>query len=180
MNKRKYEFALELYREMQTKKFSKVSISDICENMKCSRQSFYYYFNTIEDCLSYYIRENFKTQIKEDYIISDIFNYFDNNLEFVKMCNDDPKAKPLFWDGLFIYVKKMLDLIYSKNIVEYIVLYSEQKDALTSFYVAGILEIAKTYANNLVPTSKEKCISYCRSIIGSGEDTRQMILRFNR
>ena len=179
MNKRKYEFAVELNREMQTKRYSKVSISDICENMKCSRQSFYYYFNTIDDCLSYYIRESFKNQVKEDYIISDIFNYFDNNLAFVKMCAADPKADELFWRGLFTYVKKMLDIIYSKNIVEYLALYSEQKDAITSFYVSGILEIAKMYASAQT-TSKEKCISYCRAIIGSAEDTRQMIIRFSR
>ena len=95
------------------------------------------------------------------------------------MCAADPKADELFWRGLFTYVKKMLDIIYSKNIVEYLALYSEQKDAITSFYVSGILEIAKMYASAQT-TSKEKCISYCRAIIGSAEDTRQMIIRFSR
>lgn len=179
MNKRKYEFALELSHEMHNTRFSKVSISDICDSMKCSRQSFYYYFKTLNDCLAYYVRESFKNQIKEEYLISDIFNYFDNNARFVQICNDDPAAKSIFWDGLFIYAKKMLDFVFAKNIVEYLALYSEQKDAIASFYVAGLLEVAKMYSTSTLP-SKEKCISYCKSVIGSGEDTRAMIMRFTR
>ena len=179
MNKRKYEFAQELYKQMQEQSFSKVSISDICERMDCSRQSFYYYFNTIEDCLAYYIKESFKNQIKEDYLISDIFNYFDNNASFVKLCNEDPEAKTLFWESLYRYSKKMLDIIYSKNIVEYLALYGEQKEAILSFHVTGLLEQARLYLlNNFVPV-KEKYVAYCKAIIGSAEDTRAMILRFS-
>ena len=47
MNKRKFEFALELDREMLEEPFSKISISQICDNLNCSRQSFYYYFKKI-------------------------------------------------------------------------------------------------------------------------------------
>jgi AcrR family transcriptional regulator len=180
MNKRKFEFALELNREMQSKAFSKVSISDICDNMKCSRQSFYYYFDAIDDCLAYFVKESFKNQIKEDYLVSDIFNYFENNTKFVSICNADASSRSIFWDGLYVYVKKVLDLIYSKNIVEYLALYAEQKDAITSFYVAGILEEARLYVlNNHLPT-KEKCIAYCKAILGTGEDMRNTVLRFNR
>ncbi len=180
MNKRKYQFAEELYNQMQIKPFSKVSISDICASMSCSRQSFYYYFKTIEDCLSYYVKENFKKQITEEYLISDVFKYFENNAAFVKMCEEDEPARKILWDGLYSYTKKLLDLIFSKNIVEYVALYSEQKDALISFYVAGLLEEAKSYVKNNFLPSKEKCISYCKAIMGSAEATRETISRFNR
>jgi AcrR family transcriptional regulator len=178
MNKRKYEFAQELNKQMQEKMFSKVSISDICETMDCSRQSFYYYFNTLNDCLAYYIKESFKNQIKEEYLISDLFNYFDNNANFVKRCNEDPVAKTIFWESLYRYVKRLLDIIYSKNIVEYLALYGEQKEAIISFYVSGLLEQTRIYLNNNFNPGKEKFVAYCRAIIGSGEDTRAMISRF--
>lgn len=165
---------------MQNKPYSKVSISDICESMKCSRQSFYYYFNTIEACLSYYIKESFVNQIKEDYLISDIFNYFENNISFVKLCESDVEAKDILWHGLYIYTKKMLDLIFSKNILEYLSLYNEQKDALISFYVAGILDQAMEFVRNKFIPSKEKCINYCKAIIGSIDTTKETIARFNR
>ncbi len=180
MNKRKYEFSLELYREMQTKPFSKLSISDTCSNMKCSRQSFYYYFNTIEDCLSYYVKESLKNQIKEEYLISDVFNYFDNNSKFVELCNQDPVAKEIFWTGLCQYTKRILDFVFSKNIVEYLALYAEQKEAITSFYIAGILEQARLYVKSNHIPAKEKCIAYCKAILGTGDDMRDMVNRFNR
>ena len=180
MNKRKFEFAQELNRQMQEKTFSKVSISDICQSLNCSRQSFYYYFDTIEECLDYFIKESFKNQIKEDYLISDVFNYFDNNADFVRLCDSDEGAKEIFWNGSSYYTKKLLDLIFNKNIVEYLALYAEQKEALVSFYVAGLLEEAKTYVKNGFLPNKEKCISYCKAIMGSGEATRETIARFNR
>lgn len=180
MNNRKREFASELYHQMQTMKFSKVSISDICDSMQCSRQSFYYYFKTIEDCLSYYVKETFKAQIKEDYLISDLFNYFDNNASFVKLCEEDDASKIILWKGLYNFTKKLLDLIFSKNIVEYLALYSEQRDALVSFYVAGLLQEARIYVQNGFMPGKEKFISYCKAMIGSTENIRETIVRFSR
>ena len=179
MNKRKFEFALELDREMLEEPFSKISISQICDNLNCSRQSFYYYFKKIEDCLAYLVRETFKSKVREDYLISDIFAFFENNADFVARCNKDKEAKAIFWDSLYIYIKKMLDLIFSKNIVDYLSLYPEQKDAITSFYTSGILQQARLYLSKPNVT-KEKCISHCKIIIGSREDTRDMIRRFNR
>lgn len=180
MNKRKFEFASELFQQMQMKSFSKVSISDICGSMKCSRQSFYYYFNTIEDCLAYYVKETLKNQIKEEYLISDLFTFFDNNRSFVRLCDEDESSRAIFWDGLYSFIKKMLDFIFSKNIVEYLALYTEQKDSLISFYVAGLLEEARLYVKNDFLPGREKIINYCKAIIGSAEATRETIARFNK
>ncbi len=180
MNKRKYEFAQELNRQMKKKGFSKVSISDICESMRCSRQSFYYYFNTLHDCLAYFVRDSLKTQIREDYLISDVFNYFDNNASFIALCNSDDESRAILWDCIYDFTKKILDLIFSRNIMEYLTLYTEQKDALISFYIAGLLEVVRMYVQNNYLPSKEKCIDYCKAIFGSAETTKEAILRFNR
>jgi AcrR family transcriptional regulator len=180
MNKRKSLFADELITEMKDKKFSAVSISDICNTMSCSRQSFYYYYDTLDNCLEYYVKESFKNQIKEDYLISDLFNYFDVNADFVRICNSDPASKKIFWECLSDYLEKILDFVFSKNIVEYLALYAEQKSALISFYVSGILFEVKQYVyNNHIPT-KEKCISYCKAVIGTADDMRNTVIRFNR
>lgn len=180
MNKRKYEFAQELTRQMEDEQFSKVSISNICKSLDCSRQSFYYYFKTIESCLSYYVKESFKNQIKADYLISDVFNYFENNATFVKRCNEDPVAKEILWSNLYAYCKKLLDLVFSKNIMEYLALYTEQKEAVVSFYIAGLLEEARIYVEKGFLSNKDKYITYCKAIMGSSEATRDTIIRFNR
>jgi hypothetical protein len=72
----------------------------------------------------------------------------------------------------------LLDIIYSKNIVQYLALYGEQKEAIISFYVSGLVEQTRIYLNNNFNPGKEKFVAYCRAIIGSGEDTRAMISRF--
>lgn len=178
MNKRKHEFANELFSQMKITPFSKISISDICDNLHCSRQSFYYYFKTLDDCLIYFVQESFKSEIKENYLISDLFNYFEKNDEFIQLCSKDEMSKTLFWHGLLEYVKKMMDIIFSKNLDDYLDLYMEQKDALTSFYAGGLLVEVKNYMmNNHVP-SKEKCINYCKAIIGNSDDNRNAMRRF--
>ena len=79
MNKKKYQFAQELVKELITIPYSKLSISNLCKSLHCSRQSFYYYFDTIDDCLVYFLKETFKMQIRADYLISDIFNFVNKN-----------------------------------------------------------------------------------------------------
>ncbi len=178
MNKKKYEFANELFAQMKTTPFSKISISDICNNLHCSRQSFYYYFKTLDDCLIYFVQESFKSEIKDNYLISDLFNYFEKNDAFVRLCGQDQKSNDLFWKGLLEYTKKMMDIIFSKNLDDYLELYIEQRDAITNFYAAGLLVEVRNYTFNNHAPSKEKCISYCKSIIGNGDDNRNMMRRF--
>ena len=140
MNKRKHEFAAELRKEMQTTILSKVSISDICKNLKCSRQSFYYYFDAIEDCFAYFLKDSFKSEISDEYLLSDIFNYFDRNADFIKVCNADQVSRSLFWDGLYVYAKKVLDNTLAHNIPEYLSLYAESMGTKLLVLFLGLLE----------------------------------------
>lgn len=180
VNKRKHEFAIELRKEMQTTVLTKVSISDICKRLRCSRQSFYYYFDEIEDCFSYFLKDSFRTEISDKYLISDVFNYFDRNAAFIEIINAEQVSRTIFWDTLYGYARKALDGTLSRNIQEYLTLYSEQREAIVSFYAAGILEEAKMYlVTNHVPP-KEKRIAYCKAMLGTSEDMRDCILRFSR
>lgn len=180
INKRKHEFAAELRKEMQTTVLTKVSISDICKRLRCSRQSFYYYFDEIEDCFSYFLKDSFRSEISDEYLISDVFNYFDHNAAFIDVISEEPVSKTIFWESLYNYARKALDGTLSRNIHEYLSLYSEQREAIVAFYAAGILEEARLYLQtNRVP-SKEKRISYCKAMLGTSEDMRNCILRFSR
>lgn len=181
MNKRKFEFSTELCRQMKIKPYSKISISDICDTLKCSRQSFYYYFGSIDESLSYYLKESFKNQIREEYLVSDVFNFFANNAEMVNICFADNDSKEIFWNAIQGYLKKQLDMVYARNFVEYLGLYAEQKEVITSFYVSGLLaEVKMFFKDHANPVLKEKYIAYCRVLIGTGDDTKQMIKRIVR
>ncbi len=177
MNKKKYEFAKELIKELQSIHYSKMSISNLCKSLHCSRQSFYYYFDTIDDCLVYYLNETFKLQIRTDYLISGLFNFANKNADFINECMKDDVASNLLWSNLFNYIKDVLNNEFFENIDDYVGLYIEQKEALTSFYAAGFLEQLKSYVINKHFPSADKCIKYCLAIFGATEDVRNLILR---
>ena len=180
INKRKHEFAVELRKEMQTTVLTKVSISEICKRLRCSRQSFYYYFDEIEDCFSYFLKDSFRAEISDEYLISDVFNYLDRNTAFINVINEEAVSKNIFWDALYSFAKKALDGTLSRNISDYLTLYSEQREAIVAFYAAGILEEAKMYLQTNKVPSKEKRIAYCKAMLGTSEDMRNCILRFTR
>lgn len=180
MNKKKYQFAEELVRELQDMPYAKLSISNLCKSLHCSRQSFYYYFDAIDDCFVYYLKETFKLQIRNDYLISDIFNFANKNADFITECLKDDTATSLFWENFFAYVKDVLNTVLTDSIEEYVVLYIEQKDALTSFYAAGFLEQLRSYiVNNHQPTA-DRCVKCCLAIFGSTDDVRNLILRISK
>lgn len=48
------QIAAALRDELESKTFDQITVTDICRKSKCSRQSFYYYFTSLSDCLVYY------------------------------------------------------------------------------------------------------------------------------
>ncbi len=180
MNKKKYFFAQELVKELSTVPYSKLSISNLCKNLQCSRQSFYYYFDTIDDCLVYYLKETFQLQIREEYLISDTFAFVTKNADFVNKCMADSTAHELFWYNLFDFVNEVFDKLFTANIDEYVVLYIEQKEAFTNFYSAGFLEVLRSYILNKHYPSAEKCVKYCLAIIGTIDDIRSLASRLGK
>lgn len=178
MNKKKSDFANSLHNVMQTKAFSEISIADVCKELNCSRQSFYYYFKSLKECLAYYIRDLAKTKIKENSIITDTFAFLDSNRELIEFCETDKRTKNLFWIVLTTYLKKQLDIVLTKRLVDYLSLYSEQKDILLTFYVAGIIQEAKLYYSNDSKSAKEKYIEYTKALLGTYDDVRDRVKRF--
>lgn len=178
MNKKKSDFANSLHDVMQTKAFSKISIADVCKGLNCSRQSFYYYFKSLKECLAYYIRDLAKAKIKEDHMITDTFAFLDSCKDLIEFCETDKRTKNLFWIVLTAYLKKLLDMVLTKKLVDYLSLYSEQKDILLTFYVAGIIQEAKLYYSHNNKSTKEKYIEYTKTLLGSYDDIRERVKRF--
>lgn len=179
MIKRKSDFANELREQMNIKPYSKISISDICDKLNCSRQSFYYYFHTLDDCLADYLNEMFKVKIIHKQLITSLFDFVTSNEHFVKECNNDVQAKKIFWDKLYLDVKVKLGNVFEQHINEYIPLYPSQKEAITSFYAAGILKELEIYLSSTNRSSKE-FIQYCMSIMGGTDDHKAVMLRIKK
>lgn len=180
MNKRKYEFALELKKEMEQKPFSKISISDLCESLNYSRQSFYYYYSTLRDCLSDYVKLTLNNQIHSESIIEDLFNYFDVNSDFVHRCFQDEKARELLWKESFDFLKRSFNAYCFVNVPGYSSLSAPQKEYIDSFYAAGILNQAWShFLGEEDHLEKSQAVMYCRAILGSKEDLSSVLKRLS-
>ena len=117
--------------------------------------------------------------MRVEYLISDIFNFFDREYKFIDLVLKEEESSDIFWDTLYSYIKKVFDATIINNFVEYRGLYNEQKEAICSFYTSGLLRIARDYLDNSRLPVKEKCIQYCKALIGTAEDIKRTILRFN-
>ena len=104
MNRKKIEFTNALLNEMQTKSLSDVKIYDICQTMNCSRQSFYYYFDSIESCFSYLIFDVFEI------LDSKNINYRKNRHNFID-CNINGYDFTIDNENHEIRIKNLLETI---------------------------------------------------------------------
>ncbi len=179
MNRKKFKITEEIRKELESQPLSKLSVSTVCDNLKCSRQSFYYYFKDIEDCYTFYLQESFKTAINADTILKDAFNYFGENMAFVKACVGDFESGPVFWDTLLRHLCARLDETFEKSVPGYNSLSAEEKDVTTSFYGSGIARQLALYVKEGDSFPKEKYIEYCRCLIGSVSDIGNAVSRFS-
>ncbi len=179
MNKKKYAFAKELRRELESQPLSKLSISDVCRNMISSRQSFYYYFKDIEDCYAYYLKATFEESIAGETLLSDVFNYFEENSKFIKDSTADVASAPVFWDCLMNHICKGLNDTFTKTVSSYTNLSVEEKDVITSFYAAGIERQLSLYLKDSTAYPKNRYITYCKQMLGSVNDIGNVVSRFS-
>ena len=89
-----------LREELENRPFDQISVTDICNKSHCSRQTFYYYFTSLSDCLVNLFLEarnlsNQYTNYKE--AASGLFNYVYENRNFISrmMDKNNPESRNL-------------------------------------------------------------------------------------
>ena len=77
MKKRKFTLVNTLANEIEKGSYQKVSVTTICDEVGCSRQNFYYYFDSIDEA----IKELVDVDIKDisDFQIKANESYLDNH-----------------------------------------------------------------------------------------------------
>lgn len=175
MNSKKYLFSEKLVEMMNGLKISQVSICDICDQLDCSRQTFYYYFKDVEDCFAYYLRMSFQKSISYRYIISDTLHWFDQNKDLYIIAKQDMTSERIFWETIYNYIKEMLSKLFMYNIAEYINISEDKKTIIVSFYTSGILSVFRNKIEGTIAIDDETCIVICQRIVGSADNIRRLI-----
>lgn len=93
---------------LQSKKFTQISIKEICETAQTSRQTFYNLFDNKDDILRYYLEATLKTMFaplwqradhSPDHLINTIVRYVTVNRVFLRLLVEN-SLQALFFDAI--------------------------------------------------------------------------------
>lgn len=180
MKGKKSEFSEIFFDFLKQKAYSKISVNEICDQRKCSRQSFYYYFASTDDCFRDALRQSFEKSIRNEFLITDLFDYMDNNRDVIDNCLLEKTSMILFQQVLISYCEENLEYICSRNVPDFLSLKPLTKQVFIGFYVAGILRVAEMYYNTENKTFRGKYIAACHTILGTSMDVTETVNRLLR
>ena len=129
-----------LKEELEHKPFDQISVTDICNKSKCSRQTFYYYFTSLSDCLVNLFLEarNLSVQYtnyKEAAI--GLFTYVYKNKNFIANVFSAGDQSMHVLSFLFKVIKDTMSRMMDKNNPESKKLLPEDKEYILSYYAAA-------------------------------------------
>lgn len=129
-----------LREELENRPFDQISVTDICNKSHCSRQTFYYYFTSLSDCLVNLFLEarslsNQYTNYKE--AASGLFNYVYENRNFISNVFSAGDQSMQVLSFLFKIIKDTMSRMMDKNNPESRNLLPEDKEYILSYYAAA-------------------------------------------
>lgn len=160
-----------LKKRMETKPFSKITVSDIIADCGLNRKTFYYHFEDMRDLLRWTLRHeainvvesfDFATDNKEAILF--VIDYLEQNQHMLNCVYDAVGSGEL---RMFLYedFKKIARKIITtaenqlgKKISE------EYKDLLASFYTDGIVGIIIEWLNGKFKLEKSSAVRYVTDI----------------
>lgn len=160
-----------LKKRMETKPFSKITVSDIIADCGLNRKTFYYHFEDMRDLLRWTLRHeainvvesfDFATDNKEAILF--VVDYLEQNQHMLNCVYDAVGSGEL---RMFLYedFKKIARKIITtaenqlgKRISE------EYKDLLASFYTDGIVGIIIEWLNGKFKLDKSSAVRYVTDI----------------
>ena len=160
-----------LKKRMETKPFSKITVSDIIADCGLNRKTFYYHFEDMRDLLRWTLRHeainvvesfDFATDNKEAILF--VVDYLEQNQHMLNCVYDAVGSGEL---RMFLYedFKKIARKIITtaenqlgKRISE------EYKDLLASFYTDGIVGIIIEWLNGKFKLEKSSAVRYVTDI----------------
>lgn len=147
---------------LETKKFSEISVIDICKKCNTSRQLFYYYFTSLTDCLLELLLKSFSVELltnTKDYKTSAIetFRYIYDNRNF--FYNIFERGSQTYYVSSFIVnqFKTNIHRINEENNPLNDKLSREEKDYIASFFASiCLITCTRWIAKGLITTPEEE------------------------
>lgn len=134
------EIARIVREELEHQPLGEIRVADVCRKAGCSRQSFYYYFTSIDDCLLYYLLQEGIAGEREFTSYEEVslffFRYVRDNKNFIRNIFTDNYGAHLM-EFFFDTVKKKMIKLMIKNNPDAAGLDSEDQDYIASYFTSA-------------------------------------------
>ncbi len=164
----KQAFADALKKKLKTKKFSKITVTELIEECGLNRKTFYYHFRDIDDLIKWSLQQEFTELVKQFDTMSEIKDMIYCVIDHIKrnhyICQYVLNAEGYLniKEFLFHEFKKLVIVAidkYSKNTV----LSADYKEFLIDFYTEALSSILISYITkdlNIPEATLEKKVNY--------------------
>lgn len=157
---------------METKPFSKITVSEIIADCGLNRKTFYYHFEDTRDLLRWTLRheainvvESFDFATDNEQAILFVVDYLEQNQHMLNCVYDAVGSGEL---RLFLYedFKKIARKIITTAEIQLGKRISEEyRDLLASFYTDGIVGIIIAWLNGKIKLNKTSAVKYITEIL---------------
>lgn len=159
-----------LLKIMERKDVKKISVTEITNECRMNRATFYYHFRNIYDLANWTIKD----LTSEAYDGCDIFETWQSAvfdaLNFIK--NNKKKIKAIYFslgkhnlrEGIYVDICDMIRIVMYRH-ADYKIFTEEEMDMITQFYSEAFLKMVGTWIENDMAESPESLIAIFDSIL---------------
>lgn len=156
---------------LNKKPLNKITIKEIVDNSKLTRQTFYYHFHDIYDLLAWTYKEDIGYLMDDprndnlSYAIESIISYISENKYMFKntlQATGRDHLEKIIYPDLFQYSKNTI-----KNSPGYMNVPDEKSEFLANIYTLTIISIIVKWANNGMKENIHQCTKMLNSTINT-------------
>lgn len=174
-----------LKRAMQSKPFSKITVSEIIQDCQINRKTFYYHFHDIYDLLKWVLEEEAMQVVRhfnllENYedAIRFVMDYVRRN-DYIISCTHDSigreEMKQFFYKD---FIDIVTSVISEAEIQTGLALNPEFKSYCAKFYTEALAGMLLDWAKNNVKQDQERTIQYLTQLVSAAVEN--MLINMNR
>ena len=174
-----------LKRAMQSKPFSKITVSEIIQDCQINRKTFYYHFHDIYDLLKWVLEEEAMQVVRhfnllENYedAIRFVMDYVRRN-DYIISCTHDSigreEMKQFFYKD---FIDIVTSVISEAEIQTGLALNPEFKSYCAKFYTEALAGMLLDWAKNNAKQDQERTIQYLTQLVSAAVES--MLINMNR
>lgn len=144
-----FNFSSAMRELLLSKKLEKITVIAFCDKCNMTRQNFYYYFKSIDDCMMYMLDEDLDllgTDAKVNRQVDQVFKYVLTNRKLVRRILTDDSAKELFLEYIRNKFRESVKIYLDNYVRTSYNLRNRDYEFVVNYFSFALLSPIYTYA----------------------------------